>query len=111
MIKLSVNLYGALDAAMIARHGFGATDVIEIARVVLAEFERKQGTHWEKVRTITLGGKQRLDRNYHGTACRRPRPSRNCQTGRLLQMQFYRIIKAFNESSAAIAKSGGLTPT
>ncbi|MDX8477900.1 hypothetical protein RFN28_05310 [Mesorhizobium sp. VK24D] len=52
VIKLAVDLYGALDAAMIARHGFGATDVIEIARAVLAEFERKQGAHWEKVRTI-----------------------------------------------------------
>ena len=51
----SLDLYKPLDAAMLAHHGFSATDVIEVLKAVVAEFERRQGDHWSTLRKILRG--------------------------------------------------------
>jgi hypothetical protein len=55
VVALSRNLYAALDHALSAHHGFGASDVIDILSALTAEFERRNGEHWDTLRKVLRG--------------------------------------------------------
>lgn len=50
VVRLSLDLYQPLDAALQAHSGFNATDVIEVLKAIISEFERRQS-----IRVDTLG--------------------------------------------------------
>lgn len=45
VVAIARDLYSPLDHVFLAHHGFGASDVIEVARTMVAELERR-GTAW-----------------------------------------------------------------
>lgn len=55
VVRLSLDLYHPLDAAMLAHYGFSTTDAIEVLEAVVAEFERRQGDHWDTLRKVLRG--------------------------------------------------------
>jgi hypothetical protein len=55
VVQISKELYGAIDAPFAAHHGFSCTDLIEVARCMVAEFERQQTEHWDQLRKVLRG--------------------------------------------------------
>jgi hypothetical protein len=59
VVRLSLDLYHPLDAAMLAHYGFNATDVIQVLNAVVAEFERRQGVRWNTLSKVLRGSNVR----------------------------------------------------
>jgi hypothetical protein len=59
VVRLSLDLYHPLDAAMLAHYGFNATDVIEVLKAVVAEFERRQGVRLKTLSQVLRGSNVR----------------------------------------------------
>ena len=54
-MQISKELYGAIDPAFGAHHGFNCTDLIEVMRCTVSEFERRQNEHWRALRKVLTG--------------------------------------------------------
>ncbi|KVE11547.1 hypothetical protein WI92_18420 [Burkholderia vietnamiensis] len=46
VVALCRSLYAHLDAAMMAHHGFCATDLVDVLAALVSEFEKRQSAHW-----------------------------------------------------------------
>jgi hypothetical protein len=55
VVQISKDLYGALDAAFAANHGFSCTAFIEVMHIAVKEFERRQTEHWNAFRKVIRG--------------------------------------------------------
>lgn len=55
VIQISKELYGAMDAAFAPHHGFTCTDLIEVMRCAVSEYERRQTEHWGRFRRVLRG--------------------------------------------------------
>jgi hypothetical protein len=55
VVQISKELYGAIDPAFAAHHGFNCTDLIEVMRCMVSEFERRQNEHWSALRKVLMG--------------------------------------------------------
>src|SRR5271166_3487947 len=55
VIRISKELYSALDAAFISHYGFSCTDFIEVMQCAVSELERRQTEHWNRFRNIMRG--------------------------------------------------------
>jgi len=55
VVRISKELYGAIDAAFAAQHGFSCTDLIEVMTCTVSEFERRQTEHFDRLRKVLRG--------------------------------------------------------
>src|SRR6266404_31831 len=55
VVQISKELYGAIDPAFGAHHGFNCTDLIEVMRCTVSESERRQNEHWSALRKVLTG--------------------------------------------------------
>ena len=55
--QISRELYGAIDPAFAAHHGFNCTDLIEVMRCMVSEFERRWNEHWSALRKVRTAGR------------------------------------------------------
>lgn len=65
VVSISKEIYAPLDEAFLAYHGFAATDVVEIGRAMVDEFERRM-RDWSNGMAYSLGAKtaQEMARRY-----------------------------------------------
>jgi hypothetical protein len=55
VIRISKELYSAVDAAFTSHYGFSCTDLIEVMHCAVNELERRQAEHWNTFRRIMRG--------------------------------------------------------
>lgn len=55
VIRISKELYSAIDAAFASHHGFSCTDFIEVMQCTVGELERRQTEHWNRFRNVMRG--------------------------------------------------------
>lgn len=55
VVGLSKELFGPLDPAFREHYGFAASDLVEILRVIVAEFERRQSEHFNILKKVYTG--------------------------------------------------------
>jgi hypothetical protein len=55
VIRISKELYGAIDGVFASHHGFSCTDFIEVMHCAFSEFERRQTEHWNRFRRVLRG--------------------------------------------------------
>jgi hypothetical protein len=55
VVRISKELYGAIDVAFASHYGFSCTDFIEVMQCAVNEFERRQTEHWNTFRKVIRG--------------------------------------------------------
>jgi hypothetical protein len=55
VVRISKDLYGAIDTPFAAHHGFSCTAFIEVMHCAVKEFERRQTEHWNRFRNVMRG--------------------------------------------------------
>jgi hypothetical protein len=55
VIRISKDLYDAIDTPFAAHHGFSCTAFIEVMHCAVREFERRQTEHWSRFRKVLRG--------------------------------------------------------
>jgi hypothetical protein len=55
VVRISTELYSALDAAFMSHYGFSSTDFIEVMHRTVSELERRQTEHWDRFAPVMRG--------------------------------------------------------
>jgi hypothetical protein len=55
VIRISKELYSAIDAAFASHYGFSCTDFIEVMQCAVSELDRRQTEHWNRFRNVMRG--------------------------------------------------------
>jgi hypothetical protein len=55
VVRISKELYSAVDAALTSHYGFSCTDFIEVMQCAVSELERRQTEHWNRFRKVMRG--------------------------------------------------------
>lgn len=66
VVSISEELYGPADKALSDRLSFGATELVLVARSLVAEFEQRMGRHFNALKKVLAGGTAKaMAENYY----------------------------------------------